>query len=112
MHTDVLDPLDRVGVPQAEAVHEYVCRHPDMIDLLARVSHAARERLGPHTQLSLEVYHDPEIEDEYLTLYVRPDDDAVAQVMDIIEQISGPLDQELAEKSGWLIVTLDLRATD
>ena len=61
-----------------------------------------------NTQLSLEVYHDPEIEDEYLTLYVRQAD-YDEHVLSTIEDIRAGYEGELAGRSGWLLVTTDFR---
>ena len=97
-----------IDIPKPADVREYLHRYPDMIDLLPSVCSVTRERFGIDTRLSLEVYHDPEIDDEYLTLYVRQKH-YDKQIMKTIEDIWATYDEELAERSGWLHVTTDFR---
>jgi hypothetical protein len=87
-------------------VRDYLLRYADMIDLVLSVCTSAREKFSAPTQLSLELYRDPEIEDEYLTLYVRQKN-YEANILDTIENISAPFDAELSTKSGWLLATTD-----
>jgi len=97
-----------IVIPQPAAVRDYLLHYPDMTNLLPSVCSIALEKFGMYTQLSLEVYRDPEIEDEYLTLYVRQKcyDE---HIMDMIEDICAEYEGELAERSGWLLVTTDFR---
>jgi len=60
------DPLERLkgadcGLRAAE-VRDYLLRHPDMVPMVVRVRDLAREG-SADTELTLEVYHDPEIYD-------------------------------------------------
>jgi len=96
----------QIMVPQPAEVREYLNRYADVIDLVPSISNHARERFGIDTQLSLELYCDPEIDDEYLTLYVRQEQ-YDQSIFDNIENISAQFDTALAGKSGWLIVTTD-----
>lgn len=68
---EVLNQLhqDWIKIPKPAEVRAYLLRYPDLTDLLPFICKIARERVGIRPELSLEVYHDPEIEDEYLTLY-------------------------------------------
>lgn len=98
----------QVVVPSPAEVRDYLLRYPDMTALLVSVSELARETFGTDAQLSAEVYHDPEVEDEYLTLYVRQDtyDD---HVLDMIDEIRVQYESALIGKSGWLLVTTDFQ---
>ncbi len=106
----VLRCLDsgQILIPQPTEVRDYLLRYPDMTELLLSVSELAWARFGTDAQLSAEVYHDPEIEDEYLTLYVRQDtyDD---HVLDMIDEIRVRYESALIGKSGWLLVTTDFQ---
>jgi hypothetical protein len=93
---------------QPAEARDYLLRHPDMVDLLSFVSKRTSERFGTSAQLSLEVYRDPEIRDEYLCLYVRQEN-YDEHIMDIIENIRAEYEEEISEKSGWLLVTTDFR---
>ena len=97
-----------VEIPQLAEVRDYLLRYPDMMDVLQSVCRTASEELGACSRLSLEVYHDPEIEDEYLTLYVRQES-YNEQILDRLERIYAEYEEELAERSGWLLVTTDFR---
>ncbi len=77
-----------------------------MADMVVHVCDLASRCLGPQSHLSLEVYHDPEIEDEYLTLLVRQEiyDECL---LDAIQDVRKEYQQELAGASGWFLVTTD-----
>lgn len=97
---------NRITLPHPAEVRDYLRGHDDMTDLLLSVGNAARQRFGMDSQLSLEVYHDPEAEDEYLTLYVRQKNYG-ARILDTIEEICSQYQAELGESSGWLLITTD-----
>jgi hypothetical protein len=97
-----------IVIPQPAAVRDYLLRYPDMADLLPLVCKVARERLGKDTQLSLELYRDPEIDDEYLTLYVRQEN-YDEHILEMLESVSAEYEEKLTESSGWLLVTTDFR---
>ncbi|MBI1927294.1 hypothetical protein HYR99_24015 [Candidatus Poribacteria bacterium] len=104
-----LRSIESIVIPEPAAIRSYLLRYPDMTELLPPVCKLARERFGVHTQLSLEVYRDSEIEDEYLTLYVRQEN-YDEHILDMIESISAAYEDEVAGKSGWLLVTTDFRS--
>ncbi len=97
-------------IPQPDEVRSYLLSYPDIANLLPPVCEMARERFGKFVQLSLEVYHDPEIEDEYLTLYVRQEH-YDEQIMDRIKEIRATYETEyeteLIDTAGWFLVTTD-----
>lgn len=99
---------NQIVIPQPDEVREYLIRYPDIIELLLSVCKTALKQLGKRAQLSLEVYHDPEIKDEYLTLYVRQEH-YDSHIMDMIENICAKYESELVGKSGWLLVTTDFQ---
>ena len=66
----------------------------------------ASERFRETAQLSVELYRDPEFDDQYLTLYVRQEryqDD----ILKAIEGLSGAYEGELSGRAGWFLVTTD-----
>ena len=100
---------DGITIPRPSEVRDYLISYPDMTDLLLSACDLARQQFDSQVQLSLEVYHDPEIEDEYLTLYIRQqnyDED----ILDTIEDICALYEGKLAGKSGWFLVTTDFRS--
>jgi hypothetical protein len=97
---------EEIIIPKLEEVRSYLTYYPDIIELVKFACNETRKRFELPTQLSLEVYHDPEIDDEYLTLYVRQekyDDD----IMDIITDIRSIYGNELCDKSGDFHITTD-----
>jgi len=100
-----------VAMPRRLAVRGYLQRHPDMVGVVQLASAIAAEHVksAKHkTKLSLERYRDPEIEDEYLALYVRSEA-YDASVREMIRSISESVRPELRGKSGWLVVTTDFQ---
>lgn len=95
-----------VGITQSEKVRDYLLRYTDMTSLIPLVCGMVRKKFDVDTYLSLEVYRDPEIEDEYLVLYVRQED-YDERLMDKIEEVCDEYEEMLSGKSGWLLVTTD-----
>jgi hypothetical protein len=98
----------RVEIPEPGQVQAYLQDHPDLTDLLLPTCQQFRQEMGEQAELSLEVYLDPEIDDHYLTLYVRQavyEPDLVSR----IESVCVPFEEHLGERSGWLLVTTDFR---
>ena len=98
----------QVIIPNPKEVRNYLYQYPDIVDVVEFACGETRNRFTQPTQLSLELYRDPEIDDNYLTLYVRQekyDDD----VMDIIEDIWPIYSDELADKSGYFLLTTDFQ---
>ena len=97
-----------IEVPRPDEIRAYLSQHLDMVDLLSAVCLETLNQLGDRVQLSLEVYHDPEIEDEYLALYARQrkyDED----LLDRLDVISNQYEEYLVDKSGWLLLTTDFQ---
>src|SRR5689334_10398033 len=69
----LLDQLasHQIRVPTRNDVAAYISRHLALGELLPEIGAQARQAFGPDAELSLEVYRDPEVDDLYLTLYVR-----------------------------------------
>ena len=88
-------------------VREYLSLFADIADVASYAVEAARRRF-PNAQLVLDVYQDPEIDDEYLVLYVRMPhyDDSV---MERIAAAEAEYLDMLADKSGWIQLTTDFR---
>jgi len=94
-------------IARESRIREYLSLFPDIADVASYAVEAARRRF-PHAQLVLDVYQDPEIDDEYLVLYVRMPhyDDSV---MERIAAAEAEYLDMLADKSGWIQLTTDFR---
>lgn len=95
-------------IQQPAEVREYLIQHSDLTNVLLYICATARKRMGTQTQLSLEMYHDPEIKDEYLTLYARQQQ-YDEQILNLIEEICTQHEIALTNSSGWLLVTTDFQ---
>ncbi len=107
---NALQALSAYGVvlPKPDEVRAYLERFADLALLLSDFGKAAREEFGDRAELSLEVYTDPEIQDRYLTLYIRQqtyDPDLLSR----IEQVQEAHEDRLAGASGPLLLTTDFR---
>lgn len=96
----------QIRIQDRNGIRDYLSRYSGIRDLLPSVCESALRHVPNNSQLSLEVYRDPEIDDEYLTLYIRQRD-YDKRIMDIIEEISADYVGQLADVSGWLLVTTD-----
>jgi len=99
--------LQGAHVKQQREVYEYLLRFPDMISVVEQAVRIARDHLK-EAQLQLEVYHDPESEDEHLVLYARFSvyDETVMERIRSARRLYRHL---LRGKSGWLILTTDFQ---
>jgi hypothetical protein len=100
--------LQGVQVGQQSEVYEYLLQFPDMIEVVEQAVFIARNHLGKEAQLQLEVYHDPENEDEHLVLYAR----FLAYDETVMEKIRAARRRYrhlLHGKSGWFILTTDFQ---
>jgi len=96
----------QIAIPNPEEVSAYLGQHCDLADLLPALCARARNEFGFETELSLEIYQDPEIEDHYLTLYVRQPANE-EKIIERIEAIAASYEEDLADKTGWLLLTTD-----
>jgi hypothetical protein len=100
--------LRPIQIPHPEEVKEYLVRHFDMVTPLLYAIDLTQGEFRDSATFALEVYRDPELPDEYLTLYVRQPkyDD---QTIERIKSVRSGLEPTLSNSSGWLLVTTDFR---
>ncbi len=95
-------------VPNPSEVRSYLKEHPEIPGILPALAKATREEFQEPAELSLEVYHDPEIDDHFLTLLVRlPAYDS--NTMKRIDSVWGKFEKKICKTSGWLTLTTDFR---
>jgi len=97
-----------IRIPRPGEIRNYMLIHPDMTPVVKYVCFLAKKNWLNNAQLSLELYRDPEIEDEYLTLYVRLDR-YDKTIVNTIKNIRKEYEDLLINKSGWLLLTTDFR---
>jgi len=107
---DVLQALLQQGVviPRPLEVQGYLDRYSELCDILPAASKNIRDRFDESAQLSLELYRDSEIEDEYLTLYVRQEH-YDSDILDKLNDISASFDSQLRLTPGWFLITTDFQ---
>lgn len=101
-------PPGGLVVEGPEEVGHYLERHPDLFEMVERVTQAAAQRFGGRAQLSLELHRDPEIQDKLLALHVRQaayDDDLLA----VLDRIAEEQGVDPAAASGWFQLTTDFQ---
>jgi hypothetical protein len=87
---------------------DYVANHLDLAPLLVGVCARLREAFGQQTELSLEFYEDPEQQDNFPILYVRPPK-YESGILKQIESVVAPFLPQLEAASGHLLITTDFR---
>jgi len=97
-----------ITIPHAQKVMEYLGTHSDLIDIVLKGCRAARDKFAAGTQLSLEMYSDPDIEDSYPTLNIRQKH-YDEQIFNSIENVKSMYESHLVGKTSWFLVTSDLR---
>jgi hypothetical protein len=107
--SDVADHLAkvssyRVSVRDGRGVRDYLERHPDLARLLPSVCERARQEFEPPDELTIQLYRDPELKDEYLTLYIRQPH-YLADILARIERLSDAFGEQLERTSGYLLLT-------
>jgi hypothetical protein len=89
-------------------VQKYLAEHTDLASALEEVCTAVRATFGVEAELALELYKDPEVQDRYLTLFVRQQQ-YPSDFMDRIEAVAEPFRAHLDSLSGHLLITTDFR---
>lgn len=87
-------------------VSGYLSLYPKLISILSPVCETAKQVLDPSTELSLEIYFDPEIKEQYLTLYARQSS-YEKNLLDKINSLNEQYEKELSDVEGYLLITTD-----
>jgi len=105
--------LDKVAaqnvlLARPDEIDAYLQEHPTIGALLPAICMKAREAFGPAAELAIRLYHDPEIDDCYLTVYVRQNSYEPG-ILERIDAILSEFASELEDASGFLLLTTDFR---
>ncbi|GIW39472.1 MAG: hypothetical protein KatS3mg076_0049 [Candidatus Binatia bacterium] len=91
----------------ADDIEDYLARFPELQDILPAAVRSTRHYF-PDAELVLELYRDPEIEDEYLVLLVRSNR-YDRETMERIRLAESAFIERLTGRNGWLQITTDFR---
>ena len=90
----------------ATRVVRYLRDYPEMTTAICRAAETVTAAVGGAAKLALQVYQDPEIDDQVLTLRVRvPQYDQ--RVLDALDEAMVACEPVEAKSGGWLVVTTD-----
>lgn len=98
----------KIEYSDVNAVVDYSAKYPGFYDVLLYALMLTEEQFGKDAQISVELYKDPEFDDEYVTICVRQDsyDD---DILDRIDAVCTEYEDALTNTSGWLVVTTDFQ---
>ncbi|MGB8219887.1 MAG: hypothetical protein WCE46_05830 [Methanoregula sp.] len=94
--------------PEPAKVISYLIKHRNIFDVVLLGCVLTQEKFGHSAEISLELYSDPEIDDEYLTIYVRQnpyEPNIIKKIDAICEEYMNVLDID----QGYLLVTTDFQ---
>jgi len=96
-----------IHVPNLKEVCQYFERHPRLIELTKKLAILAYEKLSDAV-LSLEIYKDPEIYDEFPVIYVRSKN-YNEKIIEEIEKVRKEFYSYLENEEDWPLLTTDFR---
>jgi len=105
---DILQRLAKhnIVLPNAPDVAVYLATHLRLARLLPNICVEVRQAMGSEVELSLQLYKDPEIDDRYLTLYVRKEN-YESDILDRLQAISESFNHGLEQVSGYFLLATD-----
>jgi len=89
-----------------EGVIDYLQKHRSLYDITLYACILTEEKFGSHAQISLEVYQDPEIDDHYLTIYVRQNE-YEPDIIEKIDAVCKEYESAMTGEQGYILVTTD-----
>jgi hypothetical protein len=116
--TNVTEPIEEklnwlvangVRIENPSLVRAYLLQYSDLLIVVPSVWQRASELLSSSTQFTLAVYRDPEIRDEYLSLYARQRE-YEENILESIDAINSLCEELLSGLNGFLLTTTDFRA--
>jgi hypothetical protein len=98
-----------VRIENPADIRSHLLRYSDLLLVIPTIWKKAVGLLAPSTQFSLTLYRDPEIQDEYLTLYARQEKYEKG-ILDLLHIINIECEDLLSNFSGWFLTTTDFRS--
>jgi hypothetical protein len=106
-----LERIRKLGIEVfgRDEVRQYLASHEDLLDPLMTLAAAARERFRNGSQLFLEVFHDPDFDDVELTLCLRQSE-YPQDIMPRIREVAKVVEEDLMNRSGYILFTTDFQS--
>jgi hypothetical protein len=92
--------------PNPVEVIDYLQKHRGLYDTTLLACILAEEEFGARAQISLELYKDPEIDDQYLTIYIRQNE-YESDIIEKIDAVCRDYAPAMTGDSGYILVTTD-----
>lgn len=105
---DLLETL-KIKIVDEKDISDYLNKYHDLIKPLNKICKKARSLLGDDTRLALVRYIDPEIDDNYLTLYFR-NEERDNEISEIIKTLKKFASKEIMSYEGHLLIQRDFTA--
>jgi hypothetical protein len=106
----LFEKLSAIGVrlPEPSITQSYLDHHPDMVGLVDDLCRAIVEEFCQTSQVSLEVYRDPESRQRHLVVMIRqsPYD---SNIIDRADSVMDHFSDALTTSSGWVHVSTDFQ---
>ena len=99
------DPLSFIN---DQAARDYLAEHPDVRQPLMTAWNAALEEFHADAEISVEVFSEPDEDDEYLTLYVRQEE-YQDDILDRIDAVRMQLRRSPTANIGRILLTTDFQ---
>lgn len=105
-HQQLTQP--NITITNKNEVKAYLTKHKDLTTIIEPISTNLRQKYGHLAHLTLELYHDPEIKDTWLVLYLRlPTYDT--NTINAIQEATAPHLNTIEHSTGQFLVTTDHR---
>ena len=104
---DIISSLKNMSIiiNHADDIRDYLI-NSNLGWLLIPICQKAKSLFQENAKLYLKVYHDPEIKEKYLVLYIRQDN-YYKDIIEIIEKLSEDIEDIVSNTSGWFLITTD-----
>ena len=99
---------DALSFINDQAALDYLAKHPDVRKPLMEVWDTALEEFRTDAEISIEVFSEPDGDDEYLTLYVRQEE-YQDDVLDRIDAVRAQLRRSPTANTGRVLLTTDFQ---
>jgi len=108
---NVLRELSKdIRINNINSIRDYLIEFPDIIDIIPKAVNSAKKYF-PNSQIVLDFYIDPEIDDRHPIIYVRAKD-YDNKFMELLDKAEDEFLKDLIGKKGWILLTTDFGKPD